>query len=177
MHEGGRDSATILRDRARALAGPGQDTALAGPSLELLEFRLAQECYALETRHVDEVVAFKHLTTLPGTPPFLLGIVDVRGRVVPVMDIRRLFDLPDHGLTDLHRIILVRGRALEVGVLADAVTGLRHFPLAGLQTSLPTLAGIRSDYLMGVVDSRVAILDMDAILTDPRIIVNEGAEE
>ena len=101
------DAREILRARARALARPRERAAVAEASLELLEFRLAQESYALETRHVREVYPLRDLTPLPCTPPFVLGIVNVRGRITPVIDIKKFFDLPDKGLTDLHRIILV----------------------------------------------------------------------
>ena len=167
----------LLRARAKALAEPMQAVASTGSLLELLEFRLAQERYAMETRHVDQVVPLRDITPLPGTPAFLLGIVNVRGRILPVIDIRRFFDLPQQGLTDLHRIIMVRSDELELGVLADAITGLRAVPVADLQVSLPTLEGIRSDYLKGVIADRVAVLDFDRILADPRIIINHEEQE
>ena len=70
------DAREILRERARALSRPRKQAPVAEASLELLEFRLAQESYALETRHVREVYPLKDLTPLPCTPPFVLGIVN-----------------------------------------------------------------------------------------------------
>jgi purine-binding chemotaxis protein CheW len=166
----------ILRARARALARPPESPPAADASLELLEFRLARECYGLETRHVHEVYPLKDLTPLPCVPPFVLGIVNVRGRVTPVIDIKKFFDLPDKGLTDLHRIILVRGNDLEFGLLADVIVGVRTIPVGSLQPSLPTLTGIRADYLKGVTAERLVVLDLDRILADPKIIVHEEVE-
>lgn len=166
----------ILRARARALARPPESPPAADASLELLEFRLARECYGLETRHVHEVYPLKDLTPLPCVPPFVLGIVNVRGRVTPVIDIKKFFDLPDKGLTDLHRIILVRGNDLEFGLLADVIVGVRTIPVDSLQPSLPTLTGIRADYLKGVTAERLVVLDLDHILADPKIIVHEEVE-
>src|ERR1035441_10847869 len=94
------DARKILRERARALSRPRKQGPVAEASLELLEFRLAQECYALETRHVREVYPLRDLTPLPCTPPFVLGVVNVRGRITPVIDIKKFFDLSDRGLTD-----------------------------------------------------------------------------
>src|SRR6476661_1276514 len=108
MNDDARHPRSILRARPVALAASRQRAAPAGPTLDLLEFRLAHESYAVETRYVEAVVPLKDLTPLPCTPPFVLGIVNVRGRIVPVIDVRRFFDLPQHGLMDLHRIILVR---------------------------------------------------------------------
>ena len=170
------DRTTILRERARALARPAEHAPTAETVLEVLEFRLAQERYAVETRYVREVAPLKELTPLPCTPSFVLGIVNVRGQIVPVFDLKKLFDLPEEGLTDLHRIIIVRGHNLELGLLADLTLGVRSIPLSSLQPSLPTLTGIRGDYLKGVTAERLVVLDLASLLADPRIIVNEDVE-
>ena len=175
-NDGASAAKAILRARARALARPPHDGAVATESLELLEFRLAQESYALETRHVSEVVPLKDLTPVPCTPPFILGVVNVRGRITPVIDLKKFFDLPEQGLSDMHRVILVRNDDLEFGLLADAISGVRPLALDSLQASLPTLTGIRIDYLKGVTADRVVVLDLDRILADPRIIVHEEVE-
>lgn len=175
-HSPGPDSAQILRDRAQALARPPEHTAVAHTSMEVLEFRLAQEAYALETRYVCEVYPLKDLTPLPCTPAFVLGIVNVRGRITPVIDIKKFFDLPDHGITDLHRVILVRGTDLEFGLLADSIVGVRTIPLESLQPSLPTLTGIRGDYLKGVTAERLVVLDLERIFADPKMIVKEEVD-
>jgi len=166
----------ILRARAQALAQAPERAPVAGASLEVLEFRLAQERYALENRWVQEVCPLKELTPLPCTPPFVLGIVNVRGRILPVLDLKKFFDLPEQGLTDLHRIILVRGNDLELGLLADVIVGVRSIPADSLQPSLPTLTGVRGDYLKGVTAERLVVLDLARILADPKIIVHEEVE-
>jgi len=171
------DAAQILRSRARVLARPPQLAETAGSSLEVLEFRLARESYAVETRHVQEVYPLKNLTQLPCTPPFVLGVVNVRGRITPVIDIKKFFDLPDKGLTDLHRIILIRGGGLELGLLADVIVSVRRVALDSLQACLPSLTGIRAEYLKGVTAERLVVLDLDRLLADPKIVVNETVEK
>ena len=170
------DARQVLRARARALARIPERPPARQTLLELLEFRLAQESYALEYCYVAEVCPLKELTPLPCTPPFVLGIVNVRGRILPVLDLKKFFDLPEKGLTDLHRIILVRGNDLELGLLADVIVGVRTIALDTLQSSLPTLTGIRSDYLKGVTAERLVVLDLARILADPKIIVHEEVE-
>jgi len=167
------NASQILRGRAQALARIPERPPVAGASLEVLEFRLAQEHYALENRWVQEVCPLKELTPLPCTPPFVLGIVNVRGRLLPVLDVKKFFDLPEQGLTDLHRLILVRGDDLELGLLADVIVGVRSLPVDCLQPALPTLTGIRSDYLKGVTAERLVVLDMGRVLADPKIIVHD----
>jgi purine-binding chemotaxis protein CheW len=170
------DDRHVLHARALALARPPERPASSEAMLELLEFRLAQERYALESRWVREVLTFKDLTPLPCCPAFVLGIVNVRGRILPVLDIKRFFDLPEKGLTDLHRIIMVGGDDLELGLLADTIVGVRSVPMADLQPALPTLTGVRSDYLKGVTAERLVVLDLGHILADPKIIVHEEVE-
>ena len=175
MTRAGADAEAILRDRARLLARTPPATS-SGSMLELLEFGLDRERYALESRHVHEVHPLRDLTPLPGTPAFLLGIVNVRGRIVPVLDLKKFFELPEKGLTDLHRIILVRGQDMELGVLADVIHGVRHTAATSLQPSLPTLTGVRAHYLKGVTDERVVVLDFDRILIDPAILVQQDVD-
>lgn len=173
MTDAGTDSQRILRERAQSLARiPSSGPAVHG-TLDLLEFRLASERYGLETRYVHEVHPLRELTPLPCTPEFMLGIVNVRGRILPVLDLKKFFQLPDQGLTDLHRIIHLRGNGLELGLLADVMVGVRRVPFDRLQPSLPTLTGIRAEYLKGVSDERLVVLDLDRLLSDPKIIVHE----
>jgi purine-binding chemotaxis protein CheW len=176
MTKAGAEEERILRARAEVLARKRIDPLAADTVLELLEFRLASERYAVESHYVQEVHPLRDLTPLPGTPSFVLGIVNVRGRILPVLDLKKFFDLPEQGLTDLHRIIRVRGNDLELGLLADVVVGVRSVVAARLQPTLPTLTGIRADYLKGVSDERLVVLDLERILSDPKIIVHDEVE-
>jgi purine-binding chemotaxis protein CheW len=142
----------------------------------VLEFRLAQERYALETKYVREVHPLKELTPLPCTPKFVVGIVNVRGHIVPVLDLKTFLQLPSKGLTDLHQVILVSSEDVEVGVLADVIVGVRSIPEDTLQSSLPTLAGVRGEYLRGVNEERLVVLNLERILADPGIIVDEEVD-
>jgi purine-binding chemotaxis protein CheW len=167
----------ILRERALALARPPSNGANAQHGqLELLEFRLATERYAVESRFVQEVHPLRDLTPLPGLPPFVAGIVNVRGQILPVYDLKKLFDLPEPGLTDLHRVLHVRGHDMELGLLADIIVSVRLIEAERLQASLPTLTGIRADYLKGITEDRVVVLDLDRILSDPKIVVHDEVE-
>ena len=171
-----RDPKEILRLRAQALARPRVEPAASGEMLELLEFGLAAETYAVETRFVAEVYPLKELTPVPCTPSFIRGVVNVRGRLVAVIDIKRFFGLEDRGLTDLHRVILVRGSDLEFGLLADITVGVRNIHAAELQPPLPTLTPIATEYVKGLTAERLVVLDVARIAADPRIVVDEQVE-
>ncbi len=164
----------ILKARAQALARR-PDTAETGNTLECVEFLLAHERYAVETRHVREVHPLENLTPLPCTPAFVLGIVNLRGEILSVVDIRKFFDLPERGLTDLNKVIVLRSEVMLFGILADAVLGVRRIPVVEIQSSLPTLTGIRDRYLRGVTPERTVVLDAQRLLTDDAVIVQDQA--
>jgi purine-binding chemotaxis protein CheW len=165
----------ILRERARRFASRAE-TADGSGSIEVLEFGLAGERYAIEAVHVDDVVPLRELTPLPCTPDFLRGVVNVRGRLVGVIDLKKFFGLPERGITDLHRVVLLRSADLEFGLLADTVEGVVSLELEAIQPPLPTLTGIRETYVRGVTFERVLFLDAEAILSDRRLVVDEEVE-
>jgi purine-binding chemotaxis protein CheW len=167
----------ILRERARALAQPETPARAPTDCLELLEFRLAGEHYAVETRFVKEVQPLRELTPLPGTPAFVRGIVNLRGRILPVYDLKKFFGLPEHGLSDLHRIVVLEGDGLELGLLADVVIAVRHLPRDAIAPPPATVSAIAAEFLMGVSEQRLVVLAIDRILADPRIVVNDGDNE
>jgi purine-binding chemotaxis protein CheW len=164
---------SILKARAQALAREPLPAETAGECLEILEFLLAYERYGIEMCWVRETLPLRELTPVPCTPPFVLGLINVRGQIMSVIDIKRFFDLPEKGLTDLNKVIIVGHGEMAFGVLADAVCGVRSLPLAELQPSLPTLTGVREEYLKGVTKERMVVLDGRKLLGDRNIIVHE----
>jgi len=164
------EKAAILKARARALAREPVEAQRPERSLDVIEFMIAYERYALESAYVREVHPLKDLTPLPGTPAFVAGIVNVRGRIVSVIDLKQFFDLPRRGLTDLNRVIILDNGQMEFGLLVDAVTAVQRLGLDDIQPALPTLTGVRTDYLHGVTAQRTIVLDAAKILADRQII-------
>ena len=177
MEQGSAPSAEakrkILRDRARALAKVPEQREAAQEWIDIVEFGLANETYAIETAFVREVYPLKELTPLPGTPPFVSGIINVRGQILSVIDIKKFFDLPEKGLTDLHKVIIVHQGGMELGILADDVFGVRSIFSDEIGPPLFTLTGIRAEYLRGVTKEALIILDAGKMLSDPKIVVHE----
>lgn len=166
------DDARILRERARRMA-QRQDGGGSVATVELIEFRLATERYAFVAADVDDVQPLRELTPLPCTPPFLRGLVNLRGRLVAVVDLKRFFGLPEQGITDLHRILLLRNGTLEVGILADAVESVVAVPVDALVAPPPTWSGIRAEAIRGITGDGLVVLDAGAILGDPSLLIEE----
>lgn len=165
----------VLRARAQAAAREPLPEVDIAASLQVVEFMMAYERYAIETAWVREVVALRELTPLPGAPAFVAGLVNVRGRIVSVVDLKAFFDLPPKGLPDLNRVLVVANDTLEFGLLVDAVAGVAQLPLDALQPALPTLTGVRAQYLRGLTPDRLAVLDGARILDDPKIVVRQAS--
>lgn len=166
------DPAAVLHARAIAMARREELPATA-PAIELLEFRLAHDRYAIETRHVSELQPLGDLTPVPCTPPFIAGVVNLRGRITAVIDIQRFFGLPTRGLVDLHHVIFFRSGELELGVLVDAIVGVRVDAREHLQPALATATGVPARFVLGLTADRLLVLDLARVLADPRMILNE----
>ncbi|MBI2876232.1 MAG: purine-binding chemotaxis protein CheW [Candidatus Tectomicrobia bacterium] len=163
----------ILRGRARALSREPEAERSPSGDIEIVEFLLAYERYGLESCWIHEVYPLKGLTPLPGTPPFVLGITNIRGQILSVIDLKKLFGLPEKGLTDLNQVIILHHDPMEFGLLADAILGVRSIAREEIQPSLPTLMGIREEYLKGVTGERVVILDAERLLSDKKMIIHD----
>jgi purine-binding chemotaxis protein CheW len=171
-------SEEILKARARKLAQPPQQQE-GGETIEVVEFVLAGETYAVESAHVREVYSLKQWTPVPCAPPFVLGIINVRGQILTVLDIRKFFDLPLKELGEDSRVIIARSAprdGREVGLLVDEVLGVRCLPHASIGPA-PSALGARAQYLQGVSSRSdggwVAVLEVAKILGDERIVVRE----
>ena len=113
--------------------------------IEIVEFQLADERFGIESVWVREVLPLRDLTPLPCTPEFVMGILNVRGQIRTVIDIRRFFDLPLKALTDLNKVLFIGTEQMHMGIRADVILGVRSIAPAELQPSLPTLAGVRAE--------------------------------
>jgi purine-binding chemotaxis protein CheW len=139
--------------------------------LEVLTFSLSGEVYAVESEHISLVMPLSQYTPLPGTPPHVLGIVNVRGRIVSVLDLRVLFELPIGGLSDKNFLAVLQGPEMEFGLLIDRVLGIKQIQKATLQKEVANLSGIRSAYLLGVTADQWTVLDGARLLGDPNMRV------
>ncbi len=170
-----RDEKRILHDRAHELAREPKAAMEAGATLDVVVFDLDGERYGIELLSVREVCALKELTPVPCTPAFVLGIINLRGEIHTVIDLKKFFDLPESGLTELNKILILDSGDMRLGILADAIQGVRTVPLADMEPSLPTLTGIRADFLRGVTNERLIVLDAAKILSDEHLLVHEAA--
>src|SRR5262249_11327106 len=144
--------------------------------LQVVTFALAGERYALGIEHVREVVRFTDYTPVPGAPAFLVGLLNLRGSILAVIDLRKFLGVEERGLTDLARVIVLGQARAEFGILADAVAEVASLRLEELLAPPESVAGIGREYLRGVTREALIVLDGAVLLGDGRLVIDQGEE-
>jgi purine-binding chemotaxis protein CheW len=166
---------TKLKNRAIAMAQEPEQKKAASAVIEIITFTLAAETYGIESAFVKEVYQLKDFTPLPGASSFIFGIVNVRGQILPVVDLKKFFNLPEKGLGEMNKVIILSNRQMEFGIMADIVNGTQAIELEDILAVPPTVTGIGEEYLKGVTKERLIVLNAKRLLSDKSIVVNEEA--
>jgi purine-binding chemotaxis protein CheW len=122
---------------------------------------------------VREVHPVPRVTPLPGVPSFVRGIINVRGRIVSLLDLKSMFGILDGGATQAGNVIILHSSGMEFGLLVDEILGLTAIPVSSLQPSLPTLTNVRAEFLLGVTAHGLVFLDAARLLADKKLLINE----
>jgi len=166
----------ILAERARLLARVPAVPAGASEILSVMIFTLGNERYAVESRFLRGIVRVTDITPVPETPDFFAGVTNVRGEILALVDLRKLFGIAVTGLTDLSRIVVLGLERAELGLLADAVHEVMTLRRDALLEPPGPVAGIGPDTLLGVTEDALIVLDGEALLADPRLFVGLRAD-
>ena len=140
------------------------------PDVELFSFRIRQTRFAVPSGYVSEVVRLPPVTSLPGAPPFLLGVAAHRGEVIPVLDLSRFLGIGTAGITGRTRSAIARAEGMVLLLVADQLEGLHRIPAASLVA--PPLGGEGPiEFLSGVVSDpgeTLSVLDLPRLLQAAR---------
>lgn len=176
LHLSPERSRAVMEERARVLARVPAVPTGAAETLEFVVFALAGERYGIETHYIREVVRLADYTPLPGAPDFLVGVTNLRGQVLAIIDLRRFFGVEVRGLSDLSRVLVAGLDRPEFGILADAVHDVVTLPRDRVLEPPETVAGVAREYLRGVTADALILLDGSALLQDARLVVDQGEE-
>jgi purine-binding chemotaxis protein CheW len=141
-----------------------QDTAT---EMQLVVFDLATEYYGVDIGDVREIIRMQTVTRVPGAPPFVEGIINLRGQVIPVVDLRKRLELDVSEQTADSRIVWVTINNQDVGVIVDAVTEVLRIPVSSIEPPSSMVSSVESDYLRGIAkleDRLIILLDMGKVL-------------
>lgn len=144
--------------------------------VQLVAFILEGEEFAVDIQQVREVLKMTQVTPLPQSADFIEGVINLRGEVIPVVDLRKRFELSAGERTDQTRIIIVEIEENEVGLIVDSVSEVLRIPEKNIQPPPATVAGTRTDLIEGVgkLDERlIIILRLEKILTTSEKIALE----
>ncbi len=138
-----------------------------------LTFELGDEFYGIEILKIQEIIGLMDVTHLPRTPAFVRGVINLRGRIIPVVDLRAKFELPSTDDTERTCIVVVQvavhGAPLIMGLLVDEVSEVINVQAEMLEPAPSFGSGVDVAFLMGLakVNSKVVmLLDVDRVLAD-----------
>lgn len=132
-----------------------------------LTFFLGAEEYGMEILAVHEIIGVLPITRVPRTPPFVRGVINLRGRVISILDLRRKFDLPAVEPGPTSCIIVVAAHAAHVGLLVDRVSEVADIAPNDIEPTPPLGAGVQTDYLVGIAKSAARVrllLDISRVI-------------
>lgn len=149
--------------------------------IKVIVFSLGNEEYGVEVEKVKTIERVQHLTRVPRTPVFVKGVMNLRGVVVPVIDLRGRFGLEESAYTDSTRIIVVAVNELEVGMLVDSANDVIDVNTDTISDPPEIVGGIKAKYLRGVArvsDTRLLVLlNLREVLNKGEIVQLEQIEE
>lgn len=163
----------ILKQRAELLKINTTSQEIEGNKLEGLVFILSNESYVIESSYITSVISLKEITPLPCTPDFILGIINVNGRILAVLNIKDFLNLPKTSITNLNRVILLKYSDIELGVLVDSIIGSTPIYPDKLQLNIPSFKETKNNFLVGITENRLIFLDVKRILTNEAIMIND----
>lgn len=154
-----------------------------------LTFKLGREEYGLSLLRVREIIALMPITAVPLAPKYVRGVMNLRGRIIPVVDLRRKFRMnptPDH---DRKCIIVVdvefADKSIQMSILVDEVSEVLHITTSDIQEAPPFSSGVDTSFIHGIAKAKSGVkvlLNADAILADISLenvhsnITNTGPE-
>jgi purine-binding chemotaxis protein CheW len=147
-------------------------------TMQLVSFKLGKELYGIEITKVREIILITEITRIPETPHFLKGLINLRSTVIPVIDLRARFGLPEADLSDESRIMVLQACGKTIGIMVDAVSEVLRVKRDQIAPPPPTVAGLGRDYLCGLVkldDRLLILLEIDKIFGEEEITAIKSA--
>ncbi|HZO87208.1 MAG TPA: chemotaxis protein CheW [Chthonomonadaceae bacterium] len=134
---------------------------------QLVAFCLANEIYSIDIALINEIIRLQEITQIPRTSPDIEGVINLRGKIVPILDLRRRLGLPAAEPTATTRIIVVEIADCTVGLIVDSVTGVLRLPESNIEPPSELVSDLNADYIRGVGKTESALI---LLLDMPRVL-------
>ncbi len=154
------------------------ETGFAADERQYLTFRLGDEEYGVEILAVQEIKGYSAITPVPNTPAYVTGVMNLRGTIVPVVDLRAKFAMSETQYTPFTVIIVVKVGAKIMGLIVDAVSDVLNIPRADIQATPDFGAEIDARFISGMAkagERLVVLLDIDTVLGAVEPVAVAGA--
>ena len=138
------------------------------PVLQWVTFRLEDETYGINVMQVQEVLRYSEIAPVPGAPTYVLGIINLRGNVVTVIDTRQRFGLPSAEITDNTRIVIIEADKQVVGILVDSVAEVVYLRESEIETTPNVGNEEAARFIQGVCnknDELLILVDLEKMMT------------
>lgn len=135
---------------------------------QLVVFELAGEHYGVDIAAVESIIKMQTITAVPHAPAFVEGVINLRGKVLPVVDLRERFGLPSQEIGSDSRIIVVNLTSMEIGMIVDAVSEVLTVSDSAIEPPPPLVITIDSSFITGIAkmaDRLIILLDLSRVLS------------
>jgi purine-binding chemotaxis protein CheW len=144
-----------------------------GDSMHVVEFRLGSQIFGGAIESLSEIQPFHEVTPMPCVPPFILGLINVRGVLLPLLDLRQLLDSPPGAAGRSDQILVVDAAGMTVGFPVDAVLGVAEISLESLQSATGEAIGMKTEFVRGITEQNLIVLDFEKILSNEALLIYE----
>ncbi|BAH75568.1 MULTISPECIES: chemotaxis protein CheW [Solidesulfovibrio] len=136
--------------------------------LQLVTFSIGEEEFGVDILSVQEIIRMMDITKVPRAPEFVEGVINLRGKVIPIIDLRRRFGLTTRDHDKHTRIIVIEINNMIVGFVVDSVSEVLRIPASTVEPPPPVVSGLESEYISGVgklEDRLLILLDLNKLLS------------
>ena len=136
--------------------------------MQLVTFSIGEEEFGVDILKVQEIIRTMEITKVPRAQDFVEGVINLRGKVIPIIDLRRRFGLISKEHDKHTRIIVIEINNMIVGFVVDSVSEVLRIPASTVEPPPPVVAGLESEYISGVgklQDRLLILLDLDKLLS------------
>ncbi len=147
---------------------------------EFIGFNIGEENFGVDIQTVKEVIRHKEITRLPKAPSFVKGVINLRGDIIPILDLRDRFGLEHREYNEMTRVIVVEVDDKSIGMVVDSVSHVQRIGEAEIEPPPPIVGGISAEYLRGVGkvgEKLIVLLNIDRILTVEEKVELDRVEE
>lgn len=137
--------------------------------LKVIVFQLEDEEYAIEVDYVQSIERMQPVTRIPRTFPFVTGVMNLRGVITPIINLRKRFGLADKSFDESTRILVIAKNELEIGVIVDGANDVLDIPQEKIEPTPEVVGGVEAEYLRGVVklDNRLfTLLNLEKVILE-----------